>query len=769
MALFFKRRPDISRKYFYRKCHTNDFWKNNKSIDVEVPLSRQPLKFSFGKLARFTDGCCVARLGDTEVMVTAVSKQKAVVASFVPLLVDYRQKSAAAGRIPTNHLRRELGPTEKEILTSRIIDRSVRPLFPKGFGNETQLSCNLFAVDGINDPDVLTINAASAALSISNIPWNGPIGAVRVGYVDGEVVINPSRKEITKSSLNLVVAATEHNQVVMLDASADNMVQQDFMKALKAGVKETQVIIRSINEIQKKFGSSKVELDHSLEPSEEIIDSAKLLLEAKVTDILSDFSLHKVSRGQTLDVLKQEAFEKLKENYSSIDPPILYEAINVVVKETFRTLILETGKRCDGRGLEDVRDISCSVNNNKILHGSSLFQRGQTQVRCTVAFDSLDSAFRSDAVSVLTGGLKEKNFMLHYEFPPYATNEIGRVGAYGRREMGHGALAERSLRPVMPSEFPFTTQLTAEVLESNGSSSMASVCGGSLALMDAGVPISTPVAGVAMGLISVPDEDKPYKISDYRILTDILGLEDYMGDMDFKIAGSKKGITAAQLDIKIAGLPLPIIMEAIKQGADAKSKILSIMNATISKPRETKKDCWPVSEKLEVPMHKLSHFYGFSGVNIKKLRAETGVQITSMENGVFSVFAPNSEAMAEAKEVIDKLLTEEKAPDLEFGGIYTAKIVELRDSGVMVTLYPSMKATLLHNTQLDQRKIHHPSALGLEVGQEIKVKYLGRDPATGSMRLSRKVLLSIPSQLVKNFISPSHSKVDVTKPNDIKS
>ncbi|GFS96598.1 polyribonucleotide nucleotidyltransferase 1, mitochondrial [Trichonephila clavipes] len=736
--------------FYYRKCYTRNFLNGSRFTDV--PLNRQPLKLSFGDLAKFADGCCVAQLGNTSVLVAAVSKAKNSVASFVPLLVEYRQKAAAAGRIPTNYLRREIGTTEQEILTSRVIDRSLRPLFPKGFSDETQLSCNLLAVDGIFDPDIVSINAASAALALSDIPWNGPIGAVRVSLVDGEVITNPTRKEISKSSLNLIIAATEHNQVVMLDGSANNVLQQDFMKALKTGVKETQVIVKSIRDLQEKFGKPKRTINNVLEPTPEILDSAKLLLEAKITGVLTDYSLQKVSRGIEIDEIKQEAFEQLKENYSDSDPSLLYEAVNIGVKDLFRNLIMETGKRCDGRELEDLRNISCAVNIFKPLHGSAVFQRGQTQVLCTVSFDSLDSAFRADPVSVATGGIKEKNFMLHYEFPPYATNEIGRFGSFGRRELGHGALAEKSLRPVLPSDFPFTIRLTSEVLESNGSSSMASVCGGSLALMDAGVSISTPVAGIAMGLVSVSNPEKSYEITDYRILSDILGLEDYLGDMDFKIAGSKKGITAVQLDVKVPGLPLRVIMEAIQQGSEGKNKILSIMNETISKPSE-KKDNWPVSEKLEVPAHKVSQFFGLGGSNIKKLRAETGVQLTTIENNIFSVFAPNSEAMAEAKEIIDKLLLEENAPELVFGAIYTAKIVEIRDIGVMVTLYPNMKPALLHNSQLDQRKIQHPSALNLEIGQEIQVKYFGRDPASGQMRISRKALQSIPSSFVHNFIN----------------
>ncbi|XP_067130183.1 polyribonucleotide nucleotidyltransferase 1, mitochondrial isoform X2 [Centruroides vittatus] len=709
--------------------------------EVNVEFSSGiPLRISTGKLARFSDGCAVAQVGDTSVMVTAVSKTKSTAATFLPLTVDYRQKTAAAGRIPTNFLRRELGPTEKEILTSRAIDRSIRPLFPEGYFYETQVTCNLLAVDGCNDPDVVSINAASAALALSDIPWSGPIGAVRVGMINDEIIINPSRREITESTLNLIVTGAEHNQVVMLEASAENILQQDLLKAIKQGVKETQHIVNGILQLQKECGKSKREVENYFVPLPELVEATKSLCEIRVKEILSDYSLDKVSRDVALLEIRQEVVEKLKESYADKDLQEISRAVNAAIKDIFRNLIFEKERRCDGRELTDIRDISCSVDLFRPLHGSALFQRGQTQVLCTVAFDSLDSSFRADPMSVITGGLKEKNFMLHYEFPSYATNETGKLGPAGRRELGHGALAEKAIRPVVPSDFPFTIRLTSEVLESNGSSSMASVCGGSLALMDAGVPISSAVAGIAVGLVSKVNPEKPYELTDYRILTDILGIEDYMGDMDFKIAGTKKGVTALQVDVKLLGLPLKVVMEAVKQGSDGKSKILSIMNQVINKPREEKRDNWPVSEKLEIPVHKRSKFIGHGGYNLKKLISETGVRVTQIDDTNYAIFAPNQQAMDEGREMIEKFLEEEKEPTLEFGAIYTAKIVEIRDSGVMVTLYSSMTPTLLHNSQLDQRKINHPSALDLEVGQEINVKYFGRDPVNGQMRLSRKVL-----------------------------
>ncbi|KAF4528142.1 hypothetical protein B566_EDAN011158 [Ephemera danica] len=685
-----------------------------KIPEVDVNFSNgRSLKLSTGKYARFSDGCAVAQLGDTSVMVTAVSKTKPSTSSFLPLVVDYRQKAAAAGRIPTNFLRRELGPSEKEVLTSRLIDRSLRPLFPDGYCYETQIMCNLLAVDGVNDPDIVSINAASAALSLSDIPWNGPVGAVRVGMCGTELLINPTRREMTESSLNLVISATRHNLVVMIEASANNVLQQDFLKAVKTGVKETHHVIQGIQQLQKYYGKAKREIQEIASPPEALVDAVKSLSEMRLREIFRDYSHDKLSRDNAVSAVRTDVMEKL----SSEDSYQVVEIFNKTCKNIFRSLIFEDNLRCDGRQLDQLRPINCQVDLYKPLHGSALFQRGQTQVFCTVALDSPDSAMKLDPVTMLTSGMKEKNFFLHYEFPPYATKEVGRAGFAGRREMGHGALAEKGIRPVVPKDFPFTIRLTSEVLESNGSSSMASVCGGSLSLMDAGVPITSATAGVAVGL----------------------GIEDYMGDMDFKLAGTKKGITAVQADVKIPGLPLRVVMEAVLQGSDAKKK----------------KENWPVSERLEIPAHKRAKFLGVGGSNLKRLMVETGAQVSPLEDNIFLLFAPNRSAMEEAKELIEQYLTTTKEPELEFGAIYTAKIVELRDTGVMVTLYPGMNPTLLHNSQLDQRKINHPSALGLEEGQEIQVKYFGRDPVSGMIRMSRKVLQGPVSAIIRDLQNKS--------------
>lgn len=664
------------------------------------------MRITNGKLAKMTDGCAVATLGDTSVMVTAVAKSKSHPSfqSFVPLTVDYREKAAAAGRIPTNFLRRELGFTDKEILTSRLIDRSVRPLFPEGYNLDTQLMCNLLAVDGVQDPDVISINAASAALSLSDIPWNGPVGAVRVGMIDNELIVNPNRREMASSSLNMVVVAAGMNLVVMIEANADCVLQPEFLKAIKVGVKECQNVVSAITKFRKEAGKEKRKFEPVTIP-EEIIDAARSLSEIRIRDIFTDYSLDKIQRDTAIQAIRTDVIEKLKESFTGVEGGVLSEAFNKCSKQIFRSLILTNKTRCDGRGVTQLRNISCEVDLYKPLHGSAIFQRGQTQVFCTVAFDSIDSALKSDPVSVITGGMKEKNFFLHYEFPPYATNETGRTGSYGRRELGHGALAEKGLRPVLPKDFPFTVRLTSEVLESNGSSSMATICGGSLALMDAGVPIISPAAGVAVGLVTQFTGTDTKHLEDYVLLTDILGIEDYLGDMDFKLAGTRKGITALQADIKIPGLPLKVMMEAVLQAFDGKNDVLDIMNQCISHSRNIKKSNWPVSEKLDVPVHKRAKFIGYGGRNLKKLTSETGVQLTQVDDTTWNVFAPNSTAMDEAKELIDAFLKEEKEPELQFGGIYNAKIVEIRDIGVLVTLYPNMQPALVHNSQLDQRKV----------------------------------------------------------------
>lgn len=447
-------------------------------------------------------------MGDTSVLVTAVSKQKpSPNSNFLPLTVDYRQKFAAAGRIPTNFLRREMGASEKEILSARLVDRSVRALFPVDYRCETQLTCNMLAVDHLYNPDVLAVNAASVALALSDIPWNGPIGAVRVGLCDNEVIVNPTRRELQQSDLDLVVVATKHNMVVMMEGRANVVLLQDFLKAIKIATREAQLIIQAIERLQKTQGRAKRTQSDIPVASEEVYEAVRSLSEMRLKEIFRDHGHDKLSRDRAVQSVRTEVVDRVWSSFPGVDVSLIGEAFSKRTKETFRELVFDEDLRCDGRALDEMRKISCQIDLHKPLHGSSLFQRGQTQVFCTVALDSQESALRLDSLSALEAGVKSKNFFLHYEFPPYATGEIGKVGMIGRREIGHGALAEKGLTPVLPSNYPFTVRLTSEVLESNGSSSMATVCGGSLALMDAGVPISAPVAGVAIGLVTKCEND----------------------------------------------------------------------------------------------------------------------------------------------------------------------------------------------------------------------------------------------------------------------
>ncbi|XP_071756164.2 polyribonucleotide nucleotidyltransferase 1, mitochondrial [Centroberyx gerrardi] len=734
-----------------RLCHSSVYSSHAAARRVGVDLGEKKLEISSGRFARFADGSAVVQLGDTSVMVTAVSKTKPSPSQFMPLVVDYRQKAAAAGRIPTNYLRRELGTTDNEILTSRLIDRSIRPLFPSGYFYDTQILCNLLAVDGVNDPDVLAINGASAALALSDIPWNGPIGAVRVGLVDGEMVINPTRAEMANSTLNLIVAGAPSSQVVMIEASAENVLQQDFCHAVKVGVKHTQQIIQAIQQLAREQKVTKRTPVKIFSVPADMVEHVRQLASDRIYAVFTDYTHDKISRDDAINKIRLETEEAVKEKFPQAEHFEIIESFNTVSKDIFRSLVLNEYRRCDGRELTALRDISCDVDIFKPLHGSALFQRGQTQVLCSVTFDSLESSIKADIITTALSGIKDKNFMLHYEFPPYATNEIGKMGGINRRELGHGALAEKALRPVIPKEFPFTIRVTAEVLESNGSSSMASACGGSLALMDAGVPISSAVAGVAIGLISKPNPEKPTEIQDYRLLTDILGIEDYLGDMDFKLAGTSRGINALQADVKISGLPLKLVMEAIQQATVAKKEILGIMNKSITKPRATRKENGPVVESVRVPVSRRARFVGPGGYNLRRLQAQTGVTINQVDEETFSVFAPTPGAMNEAQEFISDICKDDQEQQLEFGAVYTATITEIRDIGVMVKLYPNMSAVLLHNSQLDHKRIKHPSALGLEVGQQIQVKYFGRDPTDGRMRLSRKVLQSPAATIVKTL------------------
>lgn len=478
-------------------------------------IRKKKMSLGTGRMSKLADGFAQIKMGDTWVVATCVSKSHTASSSgFLPLTVDYHTDSNAVGKKSFSRA--------YDILTSRVIDRNLRPFFPNDYRYDIQIDCELFADDTVNDPDILAINAASAALAISDIPWNGPIAAVRVGLIDSKIIIMPTRDERRQSSLDIIVGATSGNLLVMLDGSAKLVPLHDVKRAIKQGIKACQDIIPRIKELQGKRGKQKRAYEPSVKITQQLNESVKSLSEIKLRDIFTNYSHDKMSRDEAISNLKSNVFETMKKSIPDLDLSAVGETFNSVSKETCRELIFETGLRCDGRKLTEIREIICETGLSPALHGSALFQRGQTQVFCSVTLDSLYNAVKLDRMSMLMRDFKEKKFFLNYKFPASATNEIKKSGPPGRREVGHGALGEKGLMPVLPDDFPFTIELNSKVRESNGSSSMATVCGGTLALLDAGIELSSPAAGVAMGVVTKYSENIPDKIKEYRILTDLL-------------------------------------------------------------------------------------------------------------------------------------------------------------------------------------------------------------------------------------------------------
>ena len=725
-------------------------------FSYRVPLGGEspPLELSSGRLARMADGCGEARLGSTAVL-TAVCRGRPQPAAFLPLTVDYRQKAAAAGRIPANVLRRELGPTTREILTSRLVDRSVRPLAPPGWQEEVGVTCNLLALDARYDPTVLAVNSTSLALALSSLPWQGAVGAVRLGWDGSRVLINPSRRQMSASRLDLIVVGSAQGRCTMLEGDAACLEPAIFLECIRAGLDECAIIATKIELLGKEWGKASRDWrerdwrergDWAGGPApQEMETQVAALTRGPLRNIFTDHRLDKQERDKRMFAVRDEVTTRFKVTHPQWEAARVTETWSKVCRHTVRDLIIDEGCRVDGRGLAEVRPISCQANLHSPLHGSALFQRGHTQVLCTVALDSIYAALKLDPMSSLTDGLKSKNFLLHYEFPSFATGEVGRGGAgANRRELGHGALAERALKAVVPAGRQQTVRLVCEVLESNGSSSMASVCGGSLALLDAGVPLTESVSGVAMGLVS--------RDAEHRVLTDIIGMEDYMGEMDFKMAASRSGVCAIQADVKNLGIDFDIIKQAVMGGVEANHGILDIMDRCIRWPADTK-PCWPVSKQISVPASKRGKFLGPGGLNLKRIASETGVEVHAEEEGLWLLHAPSSAAMQEAEAMVKELIEEEKAPELVFGAIYSGRVVEVLESGVMLELHPGRSPILVPNKQLDARKVVHASALGLQVGQELQVKYFGQDSVTGQTRLSRKVLTVAATAAVKTLNS----------------
>ncbi len=698
-----------------------------QEVVVSREIAGRTLSIATGILALQADAAVTVRYGDSMVLVTVVrSKEVRAGVDFFPLVVDFEERMYAAGRIPGHRfMRREGRPSDQAILTARLIDRSIRPLFPKGALNDVQVIITALSFDYENSLDLLGLIGASAALTISDIPFEGPVAGVRVGLFDGELVINPPFKRLEASQLDLVVSSTQQ-AVVMIEAGGHQIAEPLMLDAVVKAYEAAQPIIEMQQELQEKVGKEKVPFA-TLLPDEELTR----LISERYGDALKAAVLQpkkELREEKTKELLEQitgELAEGLTEEQKALLPLSFEEALHRIV----RSMILNEGLRPDGRGLSDIRPISCAVGLAPRAHGSGLFQRGETQV-LTIA--TLGATSEEMLVETLLEEEITKRFMHQYNFPPYSTGEVRPLRAPSRREIGHGALAERALEPVIPDEdtFPYTIRLVSEVLSSNGSTSMASVCGSTLALMDAGVPILAPVAGISIGLVSENDK--------YLLLTDIQGLEDAHGDMDFKIAGTERGITAIQLDLKIKGLPFEVIEQAFQRAREARLFILEKMAEVIDKPRPELSPYAPRVVTLRIPVEKIGEVIGPRGKHIKHIQRETDAVIDIQPDGSVFITCPSLEQAEKAAEMVRLY-----AADPEVGKVYKGRVTRIMPFGALVEILPG-KEGLLHISQISHERISSVSDV-LKVGDEIEVKVLGVEP-DGKISLSRKELLPPPAR-----------------------
>ena len=694
---------------------------------VTAQIGGNEVSIETGKIARLADGAVTVTCGDTTVLACAVSATMVKQGQdYFPLTVDYREKAAAAGKFPGGYFKREGRPTEKETLTSRMIDRPLRPLFPQGYFYDTQIISILLSADGQNDPDILALNGASAALSVSDIPFAGPVGAVRVGRVNGEFVANPTHDERAQSDLDLVYVGTE-NDVIMIEGSAQELPEAEFVEALEFAHGHAREMIRIQKELAAMVGKPKRDAE-LLKVDQELLDIAYRVAGDRIEQAL--YTEGKVARSKAVDALREEVKAAILEKNPEADPFAISQAFDYVQKKAFRVSILEKQKRVDGRSYADLRPISCEVGVLPRAHGSAIFQRGETQALALATLAPIEEAQMIDAYG---GGEQSKRFILHYNFPPFSVGETGRTGGPGRREIGHGALAERSLEPVVPNEheFRYAIRISSEIMESNGSTSMASVCGGMLALMDAGVPMKDMVAGISIGLVTEAGDDGQLKR--YELLTDIIGSEDHFGDMDFKLCGTDKGVTGFQLDLKLPGIRHSIMAEAIQRAREARTKILEIMRGTLDKPRTELSKYAPRIETIKINPEKIGALIGPGGKTIKGIVAETGAEINIEDDGSVHIYATTGESMARAKEIIGGMTRE-----IEIGQTYQGRVVTTKEFGAFVEVFPG-KDGLVHISELADFRVNRTEDVA-KVGDMIWVKCIGIDDK-GRVKLSRKAAL----------------------------
>ncbi|HCP49717.1 MAG: polyribonucleotide nucleotidyltransferase [Pseudomonadota bacterium] len=685
----------------------------NKTIK-EFEYGGHKVSLEAGNVAKQATGAVVASMGDTVVLCTVVAMPNASPGQdFFPLTVNYQERTYAAGKIPGSFFRREGRPSEKETLTCRLIDRPIRPLFPKGFMNEVQVIPTVMSVDKDMDPDIISMIGTSAALAISGVPFAGPIGAARVGFEQGQYVLNPGYEALAKSSLNMVVAGTE-SAVLMVESEADELSEDQMLGAVLFGHQEMQVAIKAISELASEVGNATWEFDTPTE-NESLVES---VLETLGDELGEAYRVtDKKARLHQVHELREQAIAKLEGDNDSKD---VANAFSALEKKIVRERVLSGEPRIDGRDLKTVRPISVEVGTLPKTHGSALFQRGETQAIVVTTLGPLRDAALIDA---LAGNFKD-HFMLHYNFPPYCVGEAGFMGGPKRREIGHGRLARRGIAAVLPKheDFPYTLRVVSEITESNGSSSMASVCGTSLALMDAGVPISNAVAGVAMGLVKEGNR--------YAVLTDILGDEDHLGDMDFKVAGTMQGVTALQMDIKIQGVTENIMEDALNQAHDARVHILGEMNKVISEPRADVSENAPSMVVLKVHPDKIRDVIGKGGATIRSITEETGADIDIEDDGSVRIYADSADSKNAAVAMIEEITAE-----AEIGKIYNGRVERIVDFGAFINILPG-KDGLLHISQIAEERVEKVSDY-LEEGQNIDVVVLDVDQR-GRIKLSMR-------------------------------
>ena len=696
------------------------------SFKRELQIGGKPLSMETGAIAKQAHGSCVVRYGDTVVLATACYKEGTVMGDFMPLTVDYKEYTYAGGRIPGGFFKREGRPTEKEILTSRLIDRPLRPSFQKGYRQETQIIALVLSADGENDPDVMAINAASAALVISEIPFHNPIGAVRVGLVDGQIVINPTNAQRDLSDLDLIVAGT-NDAIVMVEAGAREVSESVVLDAFDAAHAEIRRICELQQQLRQDVGKEKLPVTYTPKFSDELLHElmsqhGEALKQAMLTTGKhTRYAAMKAARQAILATVPAEETERLAATTA---------AIGEMEVEIFRNLMLNENKRVDGRSFTEIRPITIDVGVLPRTHGSAIFTRGETQALVTVTLGTPQEAQKIEDFE----GETFQRFMLHYNFPPFSVGEVKFLRGPARREIGHGNLARRALAPLLPAEdeFAYTIRIVSDILESNGSSSMASVCGGSLALMQAGVPMRSAVGGVAMGLVSGENNK-------YAILSDIAGMEDHEGDMDFKVAGSRNGITALQMDIKVAGLSREVMAKALEQAKAGRIHILDKMDEAIATPRAELSEYAPRLYTIQIPKDRIRDVIGSGGKTIRWIVEETGTKIDVEDDGKVTIASMDAKAAERAIEII-KGLTASPEP----GANYKGTVKRIEPYGAFVEILPGQDG-LLHISEMAHTRVGQVTDL-FQLGDEVEVQVVGIDPDSGKIRLSRKPLLPPPTE-----------------------